>query len=81
LKDDSGGEFVSDRERVDRDKDGYSDEILSGHSSHGGMSEQESEITTIIRPLVLFYCKKTALKQRLNFTSSQPDDSYFEVVT
>lgn len=42
-------------ERDDGDKDGYSNEILSGHSSNGGTSEQESEITVIPpspRPLV-----------------------------
>ena len=41
------GVFVSDLERDDGDKDGYSNEILSGHSSNGGTSEQESEITVI----------------------------------
>lgn len=42
-------------ERDDGDKDGYSNENLSGHSSNGGTSEQESEITVIPpspRPLV-----------------------------
>ena len=48
LKEMTVVEFVSNLERDDRDKDGHSDEILSGRSSHGGTSEQESEITTII---------------------------------
>ena len=75
------GVFVSDLEndvRDDGDRDSYSDEILSGHSSDEGTSEQEREITVVPpspRPSARFYGKELLLKRRLNFTSSQSDDT------
>ena len=64
--------------RDDGDRDSYSDENLSGHSSDEGTSEQEREITVVPpspRPSARFYGKELPLKRRLNFPSSQSDDT------